>query len=1023
MKNLKDVLIDYCYQDIKTEMDLGGIPTRDDIPNILGNVIERFKQRPLQNFNIQEIENIQKKEIIDFLLTKIDTGIGKNLKLIDDKTDHLDWLPNADKSDWYYSERFLKHLSQKKSYGPMSAKEISDSADEILALLENPKRQGHWRRQGLVFGNVQSGKTSSYSALINKAVDAGYKYIIVLGGLNKNLRSQTQIALEENFSGLKTPTRKDSSTGPVGVGNIPVDSDKNLDVTVFTSRADNGDFKKSDVTRSQSMSINEEQPRLFVVKKNVSPLKYLLQYLFTKIKDEDGINEPLLLIDDECDNGSVNTKDRDKDPTRFNAYIRAILSLFNRSAYVAYTATPFANIFINPAKSKFKIYFDGDVVKDEDGNALWESKGGKTVKKIEKIEKEIEDSDLFPRDFVIILKDNNAYVGAKKLFNIPDDLDEKKDVEALPVVKTTEQLLNYDPQLEKLERDWIPLKHKQTHTFEYDGDEREMSPTLEYAIKCFILSIAARNERFNDETDHNTMLVNVTNWNRTQQQIFELVENKLLEITDGIKGNFLDCIEDLKNIWEKDFQNTTKELNDLILNNLISVNHQNTFQEISWSQIEKRLKSEKITKEISVQKVYGNNKDVLLYEDYRDTGLNLIAVGAIKLSRGLVLENLTVSYFKRPAKQYDTLLQMGRWFGYRPNYLDLCRLIIDDNLLTRFERSAWASETLKKDFKEMIKHKGNPSNWGHRVRTYSDVEDLIPTSKNKMLSATSYNLSFDGKRKETTRWSIENDDISNNINFFKDLIRNIENYQNLGNKDDKLHIWRNNKSEKILSFLNKYNYPAGIEKNAKLNEIIEYINQCNVQGKLKNWDIFVKGKKNSKEFQVDDFNFSLLKREPFSGRSANVLKKEKHFIVQNRKKIFFKEGFENPSNELKNFFYLGGVGDKDLSSVVDDQKILIEALNETKKNDPNAKEPSEDDIRSKLPPNKGYLGFYLFDPRDSDHEVLREFYKDLKSPLIGFTISFPGTLGVTYQYVINKQKQKELEIFEEDEDENEDEAA
>ena len=266
MDKVDKQFINFCYMEIKTMNDLGARPTREDIPNIYKRVTSRFKDDPAP-FTTDQIKNLNKEKIIEFLETKIITAVDKTLKLVNNDTNHEAWLLNQDTSKWFFSKRFETYLSLKHEFGPTTTSDIFESADEILAELELPERPGPWRRQGLVFGNVQSGKTSNYSALINKAADAGYKYIIVLAGLNKNLRAQTQIALEENFTGVQTQEEIDSSTGHVGVGNIANFSEKDLKVNVFTTRADNGDFKKKDISKFENINLLPNAPNLFVIKK------------------------------------------------------------------------------------------------------------------------------------------------------------------------------------------------------------------------------------------------------------------------------------------------------------------------------------------------------------------------------------------------------------------------------------------------------------------------------------------------------------------------------------------------------------------------------------------------------------------------------------------------------------------------------------------------------------------------------------------------------------------------------------
>lgn len=1023
MSNVFEAIKKYVRMDLSILNNNGKCPTKEDLPEIVERVFDRLVENP-HPFTKEQILSVDLKKIINHFLSTIPTKLGVTLVLDGGSSSHKKWLEIADRTNWNFEKRFKEYLSEELDYGSEVVDDINNAADKILSKLENPKKEGVWRRQGLVFGNVQSGKTTSYSALINKAADAGYKRIIILGGLTKHLRAQTQIALEKFFVGVKTRTKIQPEEGPVGVGLL---TDYNLKVTSITNRDDNGDFRKKTLEGILNVNFSND-PMLFVVQKNKTTLENLIKFFDQKNCNE-GEDFPLLLIDDECDNGSVNTNKQDRNPTQLNNAIRILLSLFKRSAYIAYTATPFANIFINPESSQIKYTFKGKVLRDENGDIIWEFNRNTPVQKLEEVEKIFQAKDLFPEDFIVNLPSNNNYIGAKKLFNIPDDLDESADTEPLPVVRTFENDILYgDTELIRLEREWIPPRHKTTHTFKYNNDPYEMSPTLKYAIKSFFLSIAAKNIRV-DKNDHNTMLINITNWKDTQQQVVELVNNEIIDLKAAIKGNFPSIMKEFQEIWEKDFQKTTVRINEMLDEGLIDLNQEINFEVYSWEKIKEQLISHSIEK-IEIHKVYGNNKDVLLYEPYKDVGLNVIAIGAIKLSRGLVLENLTISYFKRPAKQYDTLLQMGRWFGYRPNYFDLCRLMLDESLLERFEKSAWASELLKKDFEVMIGSGGTPRDWGHRVRTFPEADQLIPTSKNKMLSATVYNLSFAGLQKQTTRWNLENDLCKKNILNLEKLIQHLDIkkiYQTDKMKSRKyFHLWKDVNSKVLKDFLQDYESPLLIEKNARKNELIEFINKCNQEGKIKTWDIYIKGIESEKDlYELGGIKINLLERNPFSGRSINVLRENFHYAKINKKKVFLENAFLDTVDEkLTKYFYLGGVADRDLFDIIEDDILLNDAMKKTidawedKKDLALAKpsKPSEEFIRNLMHSGKGVFGIYLFDPKKSQDPVLKELYKKQDYPLVGYSINFPGKLDVTYQYFVNKQKQLELGIAEEDED-------
>lgn len=164
----------------------------------------------------------------------------------------------------------------------------------------------------------------------------------------------------------------------------------------------------------------------------------------------------------------------------------------------------------------------------------------------------------------------------------------------------------------------------------------------------------------------------------------------------------------------------------------------------SWSQIEAALPD--AIADIEVRKINGTAKDALDYAERGETGLKVIAIGGDKLSRGLTLEGLCVSYFLRASKMYDTLMQMGRWFGYRPGYLDLCRLYTTSDLEEWFEHITEAAEELREEFDLMAASGATPREYGLKVQSHPV---LMVTSRLKMRAARSLMLSFSGQLMET----------------------------------------------------------------------------------------------------------------------------------------------------------------------------------------------------------------------------------------------------------------------------------
>ena len=332
----------------KSSEKAGGLVTADMIAADLART---------ETIMSDEFALVDREALMDELIRRSSQSVGRNATLSSSE-DHIDWLNAARKQNWRYWRRYSEYMEAKLPWKALD--KLDQATDDVLKQLEDPLRPGAWDRRGLVVGHVQSGKTGNYTGLICKAADAGYKIVIVLAGLHNNLRSQTQIRLDEGFLGFATIANADTLPR-VGVGEI--DKDHSINPNYGTTRGENGDFTKGQVA---SLGISPEQrPWLFVVKKNKTVLERLLLWIRNRVANETDpvtgrklvTNLPLLIIDDEADHGSVDTGENVVDengvvdeehlPTTINRLIRSILHHFSRKAYVGYTATPFANIFIH----------------------------------------------------------------------------------------------------------------------------------------------------------------------------------------------------------------------------------------------------------------------------------------------------------------------------------------------------------------------------------------------------------------------------------------------------------------------------------------------------------------------------------------------------------------------------------------------------------------------------------------------------------------------------------------------------
>lgn len=726
----------------------GGSPTRKIIYETTRNISDLLFPNQVSE---EDVLNITRK-----LETRFDVSMDIGSML--EAEDYTAWLDdNRGDIDWYYWKRYRRLLPDKK-FAPNVISTLDLVTDKIIGHLENPQKQGKWKRKGLVVGHVQSGKTANYTGVICKAADSGYKVIIVLAGLLSALRDQTQERIDEGFVGLDSARRLDA-TGQkeklVGVGKF--DSAMRAPVSLTTNTKD---FDKKIATQLKTRIGHFNEPVVLVLKKNVSILRNLIEWLRNNNSDLHGL--PMLLIDDEADHASVNTRKADEDPTLTNSRIRELLSLFEQSSYLGYTATPFANIFIDPDS-------ENDMLND----------------------------DLFPRDFIISLDTPSNYVGAKRIFEEEGDL-----------YKVVREVNDHEAIL--------PLRHKKSEL-------PEMLPSsLKEAIRTFILIKAARNLR-GQQNSHNSMLVNVSRFTDIQSHIRLLIHDYLTELRDAITNHYaLPQVEALKNTgllslkttWDTEFSET----------------------EFLWNAIQKELKN--AVSPIGVIEINGSRNSVQLDYNRRDypNGRNIIAVGGLSLSRGLTLEGLTVSYFLRNSIMYDTLMQMGRWFGYRTDFEELCRIYMTKEAHSWYSHISGATEELREEFSRMEKAGMTPKDFGLCVRSHP--ETLIVTARNKMRSARSVirQVSLEGRLVETSVLLKTSDVITNNRKALRQLIEKISDTvpETVGQPG---FLYRNIPVPPIKDFLKLFiNHPAS--QLTESRPVIDYV-ECLENKGYRTWDIIL----------------------------------------------------------------------------------------------------------------------------------------------------------------------------------------
>ncbi|MBB3231371.1 Z1 domain-containing protein [Halomonas stenophila] len=743
---------------------------------------------------------IDKNAVVAELIRRFSLWIGKDTTLSDNK-DHMAWLTAARRRDWRYWQRYESMLESRLSLKAVEA--LDESTDHILGLLEDPTREGRWDRRGLVVGHVQSGKTGNYTGLVCKAADAGYKIIIVLAGLHNNLRSQTQIRLEEGFLGYETSSKGDSVKA-IGVGDI--DSDVEIRPNCATNRANNGDFSTK-VAKHYAIT-PEQRPWLFVVKKNKTVLERLLKWIRNHVadtKDTDGrplvSNLPLLLIDDEADHASVDTgeqlfnpdgtPDDDHQPKAINSRIRKILHSFAKKAYVGYTATPFANIFIHRR----------NVTKDEG-------------------------PDLFPQSFIINLSAPSNYVGPTRVFGLRS---QEGRVGGLPLSREVDDHIDAEGT-----GGWMPPKHPKDHVPLQDGKD-ETPPSLREAVGAFVLACAVRKLR-GQGSKHSSMLIHVTRYNLVQEEVRRQVEELVKRFRQRIERGFEreSLIAEWHDLWEKDFIPTSEilgcELADAVTECTLP----------DWDEVIGVL--HEVLRDIGVRAINGTAKDALDYAENEETGLKVIAIGGDKLARGLTLEGLCISYFVRTTKMYDTLMQMGRWFGYRPGYIDLCRLYTTSDLVDWFGHIADAAEELRQEFDHMAAVGATPWEYGLKVESHPV---LLVTSPLKMRTAKTLSLSYSGSLVQTVSFLNDSESLERNLVATTTLVTTMGEpsekgpRRQRGGEEDvwkRSHLWKKVSSETVLDFLRSYRTPPGADR-ANSDVIVDFVSQMNQVGELHEWNV------------------------------------------------------------------------------------------------------------------------------------------------------------------------------------------
>ena len=657
--------------------------------------------------------------LVPGVATSLSNEISEARRIVEQQFENIEILHRHSvfrkRPRWYFGPKptdlhwpaVREFLLKAKGWPEDTVSGIDEASNEVVSLLENPARE-HFACRGLVVGHVQSGKTANMTAVIAKALDAGYNTVIVLAGLTNKLRYQTQMRLYDDL------VRRN-------LVNWQIHTPNELD----------RDFR---APPQGGFLAHVDKAQLAVIKKNVSPLRELKNAVKRTIPSVLR-RLRILVIDDECDQASVNSARGELDMTAINRRIRELLSHLPAVTYVGYTATPFANVLIDP-------YGPDDQELD----------------------------DLYPRDFLSALPRPDRYFGTESLFGtVPSDPEDvRPDEEGLDMIRDVpsgeEALLQ--PQSRR----------------ERDAFQPVMTNSLETAILYFLACCAARHAR-GDGTQHMTMLVHTSTYVVAHERVAALIWGWV----DVNRARIVDPTSDLgqriRAIWNAEQNGLPADITDA--------------SPVSADQVFEWLTAVLDVIEFPVEN--GASSDRI---DYTGPARTYIVVGGSILARGLTLEGLMVSYFLRSTKQYDTLLQMGRWFGYRPNYEDLPRIWLPEELRLRFRALASVEQEVRDEIEQYRRQDLTPMDLAVRIRA---IPGMAITGASKMRAARRCAVSYWGTHRQTFRFDHRDEELlRKNWAAGGELVSHAD---RLGLRDageGKRRLWRGVPRSSIRRFFERY---------------------------------------------------------------------------------------------------------------------------------------------------------------------------------------------------------------------------
>jgi hypothetical protein len=963
---------------------------------------------PIDDISLQSYFEIARKEFLSNYVSNINPGSSLNKN-----PEKISWLTDERETEipWNYTERYLRYLERNGRSKPI-LDETRKSSFEIISKLGDPSDDEFYVK-GLVVGEVQSGKTGNFNAVINRAVDAGYGLIIILSGIMEDLRSQTQKRIESDVigEGIDDETGKKGVKGAGHIARFGHLGDSNVEQVVSITSA-KSDFKKS--LADADFSLNHKN--ILVCKKNVSVLKNLIVWLHEYLdKDKEKHNIPFLIIDDEADNASLNNEGSkgSQYASRVNLLIRTLLQLFHKKSYLGYTATPFANVL-------------QDRNETSDSETILKYRDGAEAKEISVSQVD----NIFPDNFIYLLNSPSNYVGAKKIFETVEVIDNEADGEKLPVIEIVDDYIpEFPTQVTDTSSPEGVRKYQTRNEWDerngYSGDEffsshseyrqlsrasragddfpKNLPESLEEAVLCFILSIAIREKRKPEMMQsglfqcHHTMLIHISRFTLWQNKTAELLVT-YVELIKGKVENDSPTEEnsiyfEFERLWYKYYASIIESVKKYLPSDYID----EFLTPMVFKSIITYLPS--AVAEIEVKAINSVTKQKLIYEKH--TPKKYIAVGGNRLSRGFTLEGLTINYFIRNTNYSDTLLQMGRWFGYRPGYIDCCKLFTTSDSIHKFNQTTKCIEELEHEFNKMSRKNSSPERFVIRVKKHPGA--LKITRPSMLRGAKELKWSYQDQLEMATLYDVSKVKIDKVWNQFTTNIA-----PKFTRADESRGFLTFEASgQEILEILKQDNNFLSDD----VATMSKFISMCIETNKLTKWTVALKATGNAKDE---------------TGINKRLLTKDRSGLIKDIE--LSKRSGPRANSYRKNFledkkFYMTGKNAnitgaaKDLAIRLDTDTIekaeadyIEEKIKEIRLKDPSTTESEAKDsikripekvYRERMDESEALLVIYLFDsyyafnqgygdPEDQDFaDYIAEEGIDLETPLVGYAIGFP----------------------------------